>query len=168
MLPMILILICNISIIIKTIKNEKIRMKLQNKKKLKKKNLTANKFPSQTTLNIGRQKTIKTRPFYLADTQLIIKNTKLPKNSAKKLTIILLIISFSFFVLNLPYLLFWVICFYESAYTFMNFSGKNYSYGVLYVTEMIYLINYSIKFYIYCSSSNLYQNQLKSTCKLLF
>ncbi len=120
-LPMIIIVICNISIIVKTIKNKAIRKDLQNKKQITK--LAKNKGLNESNINYeSTELTIKTeencifrmssrhsnsskiKPFYMTEKQLIQSKTKTSKNSNIKLTIILLVISFSFVLFNLPYL----------------------------------------------------------------
>ena len=161
-LPMILILICNILIIFKTIKDQTLRKELQNLKKVsklaEKKSLPEPK-PSPTSflqaIDIGtdenentifpvnsRSNTIKVKPFYMTEKQLIQSRTKFSKNSSLKLTITLLLISFLFVVFNLPYLITWSICFYKTAFSVMELSRRNYLFAVLHITEIFFFMNY--------------------------
>ena len=158
-LPMIIIVICNISIIVKTIKNKTIRKDLQNKKQITKQaknkslndpklNYTSSKLnikiedSSIFPMSSKHSNSFKIKPFYMTKKQLIQSQTKIPKYSNLKLTIILLIISFSFVLFNLPYLAAWSICFYETVFSFKEMSRRNYLFAALHITEIFYILNY--------------------------
>lgn len=131
LVPMILIVVCNILIIFRTFKNDTNRKKLQAKKiSLKnnsiKRELNTNKTnhlvtnASNVKANLMKKSACKSflderqnsmfrmKPHYSTLKQLINKkNYRSSKSSPKRLTVILLVISFSFVALNLPYLIEW-------------------------------------------------------------
>lgn len=167
LIPMLIILLCNLSIIYKTVINESKRKELQ---------LIGFKQPStlrkKTNANLKvvvEQKEEKrpsysiVKPHYMTENQLIKNRTKISKNSSKKMTIMLLFISFSFLFLNLPYFISWMMCFYEASLQKLEFKQKSYLYAALQISEIFYVLNYGIKFFIYCTSSTLFNNQLKKS-----
>lgn len=174
LIPMVIILYCNFSIIKKTAKEEENRRKFQNKNtcmtslhqaKLnqhrRKKNLLSGEASETKAVNV------KIKPHYVTQNELIKINTKFSKHSSKKLTLMLLVISFSFVFLNLPYLLTWTLCFYEATFQVIETHHKSFLFAALQVSEIFYVLNYAIKFYIYCTTSSLFKNQLKTTSNLI-
>ena len=81
----------------------------------------------------------------------------------KKTNLLLFIMSFSYVLLDLPYLISWIGLFYLSKYyenlnhevesVIAYSSEKNYMIGIINLTEIFYLLNFAIHFYIYCISS---------------
>lgn len=81
------------------------------------------------------------------------------KTYSTKITRTLVLISLLFAILNLPYFIAW--CF--------NFHIKNdtknfYTVIALKITELFYLSNYSIQFYINLFTSNVFRNQIRYIC----
>jgi hypothetical protein len=97
-LPMLLICICNFLIITKTIKDD-----------LKRNSVLVTNVNNRRVRSNKEflQSRSKLKPYYLTNEQIIRKKTKNSKNYSKKITIILLVVSFSLVLLNLPYLLCW-------------------------------------------------------------
>lgn len=52
---------------------------------------------------------------------------------------------------------------------FIKFSNKNESYlfGCVELSEIFYVLNYGVKFYIYCFSGSMFRQQLYSICKFI-
>ena len=103
-LPMVVILLCNCLIIRKTVKDDSKRSRMH------KPSRTEYKVPISHTKNkltISNSTKMKTKPYYLTFNQIINKQTKSSTYYSKKITIILLFISFSLVILNLPYLVTW-------------------------------------------------------------
>ena len=103
-LPMVVILLCNCLIIRKTVKDDSKRSRMH------KPSRTEYKVPithTKNKLTISNSTKMKTKPYYLTFNQIINKQTKSSTYYSKKITIILLFISFSLVILNLPYLVTW-------------------------------------------------------------
>jgi hypothetical protein len=109
---------------------------------------------------------LKIKPYYMNTLQLVNRMTPVNSREAnsKKLTLTLIITSFSYALLNLPYC---IISFYLS-YANINDSfrqfdpiTKNHIYLGLNVSKIFYLLNYGIRFYIYSITGSLFVNQLK-------
>ena len=80
--------------------------------------------------------------------QLINKITN-KSNNTKKVNEILVFISFSYVLFNLPYLITWCIFYYGNYYINTNPIEINHIYTVLKISEIFYLLSYCINFYIY-------------------
>lgn len=70
-------------------------------------------------------------------------------NNTKKVNEILVFISFSYVLFNLPYLITWCIFYYGNYYINTNPIEINHIYSVLKISEIFYLVSYCINFYIY-------------------
>ncbi len=42
-----------------------------------------------------------------------------------------------------------------------DYMKQNYLYGAFEIAEILYILNFSIYFYIYCASGSVFRNQLK-------
>lgn len=117
LIPICSILVCNTLIIFKAFKNDSKRENLRmvtlkvNKKKADKKadfiTVRHNLELGGSTTNIDKTSALKIKPHYLTVNQVINKIKKNPKNHSKKLLKTLTLISFSYALLNMPYLLTW-------------------------------------------------------------
>ena len=93
----------------------------------------------------------------------------------KKTNLLLLFMSFSYVILDLPYLISWISLFYYGKYykildddlvsLIVYSTYKNYLIGIINLTEVLYLLNYSIHFYIYCISSKTFCDRFKTLFK---
>ena len=122
-----------------------------------------NKFSSFRLQDLTQLKTEVQRPYYLNISQLIGRISRQSNNSIK-LTRLLVFISFSYSLFNLPYLIAWFVFYYEMILNMDNkheLAKHNYFYSVLKVVEIFYLLNYGINFYIYCASGSIFRQQLK-------
>ncbi len=134
------------------------------KKKKKKTEITSSGGGSSSTNNDNK---VKLRPYYLTIDQIINRVTN-KANKSKKITKMLILISFSYAFLNLPYLVAWSFYYYGSIFHNDDVVENNYLYAALKIAEIFYLLNYSIYFYIYYLSGSLFRNQLKYSSKYLF
>ncbi len=73
-----------------------------------------------------------------------------------------LIISFSFVITNMPYFIGWTVFFYKIAFENMNSTSQNYLFSILQLTEVFYVINYGLKFFIFCANGSMFRNKLKN------
>lgn len=86
-------------------------------------------------------------------------------DDSKKITKTLVIISFSYALLNMPYLIIWAVYFYEIAFLQADLPVKNYLFSALQICEIIHILNYCLNFYIYRCSSSIFRNQLSYSGK---
>ena len=113
-------------------------------------------------------KDVRLKPFYLNINQFINKNTS-KANSSKKITIILVLISFSYVFWNLPYLITWCLFYKNEFFDWNNkLASFNNLHSILKIVEIFYLLNYSLNFYIYCAAGSVFRNQLKYSCNFIF
>lgn len=112
------------------------------------------------------------KPYYLSVSQ-IIGRVAHRASSPIKITRMLVIISFSYAFLNLPYLIAWLI--YNYNIKFISFisddkdlSDRTHWFSIIKITEIFNLLNYSISFYVYCASGSVFRNQLRYSSKIEF
>lgn len=168
--PIAIIILSNSIIITSIIKadSQNIRITVKKKKKSAATATLQRSFKSFNLNLIEKQKdmlpsqtvTIQ-RPYYLNINQIINKVSK-KSNSSQNLTRLLIFISFSYVLFNLPYLICWFIFYYIKNFRVNRTdSQENHIFLVLKITEILYLLNYSINFYIYCASGSVFRQQLK-------
>lgn len=74
---------------------------------------------------------------------------------------VLILISFSYAFLSLPYFVSWCMFFYEVAFSeSANTARENYLFSMLQICEIFFILNYSIHFYLYCASDTIFCTQL--------
>ena len=95
------------------------------------------------------------------------KNTK-KSQDINKMSKILLLISFTYALLNLPYFIMWCLFFKEVAFNQNSLIEKNNLFAGVQITEIFFILNYSIHFYINYLSSSRFRRQLKiiNKCKI--
>jgi len=117
---------------------------------------------------INNQTPIKMKAFYLNFDQYLNRIT-VRANSTIKLTIIIVSTSISYVLMNLPYLIVWFLIVNKKNNYEENLITKNHNYySMLKLAEIVYLINFSINFYIYCASGSVFRKQLRYSCKYRF
>jgi hypothetical protein len=85
----------------------------------------------------------------------------------KKITKTLLLVSFSYSILNLPYLIIWGLFFTEmikNDYEMTEF--KNLLFSILQIAELFNILNYGIHFFVYSISGTLFRSQLKQSINI--
>ena len=94
----------------------------------------------------------------------------------KKINLILITVSFVYAVLNLPYFISWSMFYYEAAFNQKNIdpntqleaaTRKNFLFAGINVSEIFYVLNYGIHFFIYCASGRRFRHQLKAALNIL-
>ena len=190
-LPLLIILISNTLIIYKTAQDDKKRIELQKlstvkeTKEDKSKNITLKHMLSLNTPGTsflvlssrlsGLSEIIELKSD-LPNTgdnkkksekkNQIKKVRKATKGYSKKITISLMSISFSYVILNIPYLISCFLYFYEIAFQKLDASSKNYLFSAFKLSEIFYLMNFSIKFCIYVfATGSAFRNQFKCLSK---
>jgi hypothetical protein len=154
LMPIVIIFILNIIIICKLVidhvKMKKI--KRNNNRKIEKNPKIANQ-PSSIEIE-----QFELKPHYLTFDQIIHKKTKNLNHYSKKITILMLIISFTFIALNLPYLI-------TAILVYQNEFLKTQLILALKITEIVYYLNYGIKFYIYLLCFVIFRSNLEYSGK---
>jgi len=114
---------------------------------------------------------VKLKPHYWTKSQLIKNNAVRlnPHASSKRLTMSLLLISFSFVILNFPYLIMWSVFFYK-----IEIHGQtnetidmNDLFMILQFTETFSMIHYGMKFFVFSFTGSLFRKMFKTMCKLI-
>jgi hypothetical protein len=141
LIPILIILICNTLIIYKTFRSD-----------YKRKILMA------AEVNRPLQHQTSVRSASSCDNNRKINSQK----NSKKILKTLSIVSFSYAFLNLPYLLSWIYYFYKTVFDNLDIISQNYLFSSLELTEVFYVLNYCIKFYIYFASGSIF---LKNSSK---
>ncbi len=174
--PMIIICVSNSLLIFKTFRNNANRSKITNKNKTS--NINSNNNTSNTSnnnssntkqlvavkYNKNKSQIKKVRPYYLTMQQVISKAKINSKINSKKITMMLVLITFSFVALNLPYLITW--CLYFKFVYFNKFNNNtflvnnNNLLAMLKLSEIFFIINYSLKLYLYCAGGSNFRKQL--------
>ena len=76
-------------------------------------------------------------------------------------------ISSSYALLNLPYLITWFIYICNTINKPSEAEQQNYIFSFVKLSEIFYLFNYSVKFYLYCASGSTFKNQFNSASKYI-
>lgn len=175
LIPILTIFISNSLIIFKTVQADLARKKLRAEDRKKRENLKESSNNTQQ-INIRKNtvtalsssnnskrsdKNYRMKPYYLNLNFSCKKMTNQSKN-LNKITKTLLFISFSYAFLNLPYFVSWSVFFYETTFMFeIEPETKNYLFTALQISEILYMINYGIGFYINCLSGSIFRNLVK-------
>jgi len=174
-IPILIITISNL-IIISNIKKSKLKRKeltkmncnnnnkKKRKSKLKRSQLPAKHHLMSYSLNLVEHELSIVKRTYFLNVDQLIKNMTNQPNNTKNITNLLLVISFSYSLLNLPYLISWC-SFYLGELMDRTPLETNQIYSVIKISEIFFLINYSSNFYIYCLSGSIFRKQLKYSGK---
>jgi hypothetical protein len=165
-IPMVVILVCNILILFKILKKNSERKFLQESTKIMKRSRALSEPRLRKSSSIFqivtkiRKKSLKfeprTRPnTHEFTTSINIKSSENSKSvnktsysqSSKNTTIQLIVISFSFITLNLPYFISWSYYYIDELYR-SNQDLRNNFYGYVQITKIFHILNFCIKFYV--------------------
>lgn len=166
LMPIIIIFICNLIIVSNLVKPE------TRCEYIRKNRRCGTRTVSQMFYLQAKAPTRKMKPHYVNMNQLI-NRVAVKANNSKKLTKLLVLISCSYAFLNLPYLINWYMYYYVDVLNQSNqhenmIKKDNYFYAALKITELFYLLNFSMNFYIYCASGSVFRNQLKYSSSIVF
>ena len=160
LIPVLIILCSNIILIINLFKNNTIILNISKSTTTESMNrLNNNQTTTTTTTPINR-------PYYLSFNQFINK-IALKANNPKHLTKMLLFISITYGLLNLQYLIVWSAVYQINSKLKNNDDQMNIHTIYLRISELIYLINFSMNFYIYCLSGSVFRKQLQYSCNII-
>lgn len=175
LVPMLTIVICNTLIIFKTIKCNRESQKLQMREQVSRAASLVNTANRKPTTKIASA--VQKSAVSLVNVNEIRNNSKVKQNlkrvqhllcikkinapSSLKMTMMLLITSFSFVVFNLPYLITWSFFFYQIAFDDLKIKMKNYLFALLQLAEIFYFFNYGFKFFIFCVTESRFREKLR-------
>jgi len=163
-LPTLLIFVFNILIVIRTIKEDAKRKKTT-KTELENPDITAKKSRSTSTFS---EQTKKRRFGIQYETQIHLNVAQKIDVKAKKFkysirtTRTLMLISCSFAILNVPYLIAWFKLFNAMVQNQVDTSTKHEIFSNLQITELFNLVNYASNFFLYCISGSDFRRKLKN------
>lgn len=104
---------------------------------------------------------------YIAKRQnLLDENDKV--YSSKRVTKVLLFISFSYAFFNIPYAISWVIFFVNFKFYQVDPKITDFIFSFVQLSETLSVLNYGINFYLLCLSGKLFRDQLKYSFAKLF
>jgi hypothetical protein len=164
LIPILIIFTSNSFLISSIYKNKSNHLKnAQSSKKIINKNNINIMRLNNTKINNNEK--IQLKPYFLTINQIINRVTN-QANSTKKLTKMLILISFSYALFNLPYFITWSLFYYNETFIkLLDASEHNYYYSALKICELFFVLNYGIYFYIYILSGSVFRNQLKYSSK---
>lgn len=137
-----------------------------NKSDSNKLNIVIQKTAFPTNASDTPNSNIRLKAHYWTFEQVINKNKKSNSSNAyKKMTIMLLVISFSFVALNLPYLIEWCIFFYKAAFHQLDTVSRHYLIAALQISEIFYILNYGLKFFVFCATGSTFRKKLRNISK---
>jgi hypothetical protein len=164
LIPISIVFISNSIILFKTCKSEQLRIKTASGINVRNVTIDADRMRILfKKVKFTAESSIK--PFYMNINQIISRISH-KANNQKKLTKIFTLFSFSFAILNLPYFIMWIMFYYElhfsneTAEMYLNFINL-----LVKLTELFYIVNYGIHFWIYTATSSIFRQQLKYSCK---
>jgi len=148
-LPTLVIIVCNTIMACRSKKADKKRQVLKNN------NGRLQKRRMRSCKNI---KLMKLKPHYV-NIQHVINRMSYRENTSAKMTTTWMFISFSHFLLNMPYLITWLWRYFS--HNDIDDVMKIYFISSVKIAEVFNVLNYSLNFYIYCFSGSLFRKQLK-------
>jgi hypothetical protein len=173
LVPIVIVFAGNFLIILKSKRKDFLRRNYT-VRRLKLSNKTDGKMTRMETLKNSRTKRsnavtpnerILVSQYYLTTNQLINRITK-KKNNSKVITRSLSTASIMYAILNLPYLITWLM--FIDSLVFQNnldlvMHNKFFSFSQL--SDIFFMLNYAIKFYVHFLNGSVFRNQLKFSCK---
>lgn len=186
-IPILIIVVCNSIILVKTAHDQRSRNKSLmiykenvefsfNKKQTQNSHLmnsllhesgnSAKKEEIQLDENV-----LKRLQPHFATLNLMMNSNRLESaKSSVQINKMLILLSFSFVLLNLPYSCVWLIYFNQvsSSKQPQDVSRQNYLFGLLQIAEVFYILNYSFKLVVYWASGYELRKQLKYASNKVF
>ncbi len=172
LIPIIIIFLFNTMTICKTFESSRMRRTKLQAKKVNTSRLSLN-TEKMSSITVAENTEIKSfmrthnlKPYYVSTSetskQSIAQLTS--SNSVQKITAILMVISFSYCTLNIPYLCTWFVYFSEHRFGWYKTANAT-SYLLVYtrIAETIQILNYSLHLFYYCIAGSLFRKQLKNS-----
>ena len=170
--PTVLILVCNFFILVgiyktnqsfsfekKEQKNHRHRAFLSARESRKQAISRNKKMARLPQPSVRRQVSIVFKKKYLSTSKIVPKiSGKI--NISKKLTKTLLFLSFSYALLNMPYMISWLIFYYYTAFKQADETLRNYLFAYVQIFEIFYVLNYGLLFYLNSASGSIFKSHL--------
>ena len=169
LVPILVIFICNSIIILKIVTNSRrdkfniLHLNRANKSidiTTELSTMTRQNTKINLIINSSGNLNLRIKPYYMNMNQIINKVTEKANNS-KKITKMLVFISFTNAFLNLPYFILWTLNYYEIMLNDSELLDQSDLYSALKISEIFYLLSFGVFFYIYYASGSVFRNQLK-------
>ncbi len=100
----------------------------------------------------------KTHSLACSQTMINRAQQKYQHHSSKKLTLSLLLLSFSFVLFNLPYLVIWLVFFYKLEILQTDLDSLNDLFAALQFSETFSLLHYGMKFFFLWATGSLFRS----------
>lgn len=111
-------------------------------------------FESRQSLNVISGTKVRRKSF--------VRYKMRKKKESNKITRMLLLMSLSYAILNLPYFISWCLFYYHMTFSKnTNSTQKEHIFSAINLCEIIYVLNFGIHFFIYCASGQRFRKQLK-------
>lgn len=162
-IPITMIFISNILIIVKSNRDDCKRGTLMQSKALEE---TSNMITTRYSIN--RNSNLFINKINSNQTNLNSLNSRNELNKlsySKRLTKLLLIVSFTYSLFNLPYAVSWSLFFSFLKLNETNLEENSGLFSVVQLCEVPTVINHGINFFLYCLSGSLFRSQLKCLFK---
>ena len=172
LVPVFAIIVLNAMIILKTNENEtKRRKELQSNVSRQYTNNNNNEARQSNSISTRTKRytsviDIKIKQFYSNTDQEINNIRQSTEQASRKLRKLLIMISITYAMFNLPYMVVWLFYFHSVYFEDLNENAENYLMAFLQLTEILAVFNYSSKFYIFCYSGTKFRRQLRHSSKL--
>lgn len=121
----------------------------------------------KATSNSSAKRPSNLKPFYRTSQQMETKALN-NLNNSKKITRMLMFISFSYAAFNLPYLVIWLVYYFKITFDFIDPTLRNQLFALTRSAETLQILNYALHFYVYCLSGSMFRKQLQTSSLFLF
>lgn len=162
--PSLTIIVSNFIIMHQTSKAEKFKLINTRITRITSTNLKSNQRNNLKSIRKRKSKFLL-RPHYI-NLQQIINKISNRDQSYRKLTRTLLMVSSSYAFLNIPYLVSLALFYFNvNVHKNTTLVTANYMASAVKLTEVFYLLNYGVNFFIYCASGSIFRKQLRYSSK---
>ena len=151
LVPIIVIFLANSIIIFHLIRASKERRAMSNAG-----GLNASSAETSDLMHRYKSVSVNARPSIAASAPRSITAS----HDSNKITNMLIVMSLSYAILNLPYFISWSIFFYKIAFGQLDLITRNYLFATLNICEIFYILNYGIHFFIYCAWGKKFRTHL--------
>jgi cbb3-type cytochrome oxidase subunit 3 len=167
LIPILIICVCNTLIIYFVFRANKKRQTLTNNKPI-----ASPKKSYGMSENINLMSTMEMGSTAALDYTALNRNNKMTKSAknrkscpadSNKITRMLILMSFSYAILNLPYFVSWCLFFYQMGIkNNQSVIIKYHLFSLINLCEIFYVLNYGVHFFIYCASGKKFRELLRS------
>ena len=120
--------------------------------------------------NVNESNSFRVHPHTQNNSCWILRHSRLffKLKKASRATSILILISFFYVILNLPYAISWLCFFILAHQNWYDHDTQKKVFGLVYILEIFHISNYCINFFLYCFSSKVIREELKLMLLVMF